>query len=124
MDFLAHIRLDFFLLIYLYQETIRTNIQIYLYPKNNTNEHPNLFVSKTLYDYDTHKYLYRKIFGYPNIRHTLLPVTDTLGGYEQDKIARSGVGTPVSDTPPQLAQKFCKEFKDGGDKKHCQGIDF
>ena len=68
----------------LYQETIRTSIQIYLYQKNNTSEHPNLFVSKTLYDYDTHKYLYRKIFGYPNIRHTLLPVTDlyvpTLGG--------------------------------------------
>ena len=34
------------ILIYLYPKTIRTNIRIYSYQKNNTNEYPNIFVSK------------------------------------------------------------------------------
>ena len=29
-----------------YKFSIRTNIRIYLYPKNDTNEYPNIFVSK------------------------------------------------------------------------------
>ena len=29
-----------------YRFSIRTNIQIYLYPKNNMNKYPNIFVSK------------------------------------------------------------------------------
>ena len=29
---------------------IRTNIRIYLYPKNDTNEYPNIFVSKRWYE--------------------------------------------------------------------------
>ena len=32
-----------------YKFSIRTNIRIYLYPKNDTNEYPNIFVSKRLY---------------------------------------------------------------------------
>ena len=32
----------------------------------------NIFVSKELYKYDTNEYLYRNIFEYPNIRHTLV----------------------------------------------------
>ena len=41
---------------------IRTNIRIYLYKKNNTNEYPNIFASKKWYEYDTNEYSYRKIF--------------------------------------------------------------
>ena len=29
-----------------YKFSIRMNIRIYLYPKNDTNEYPNIFVSK------------------------------------------------------------------------------
>ena len=58
---------------YIYiQKTIRTNIRIYSYQKNDTNEYPNIFVSKKWYEYDTNEYSYRKIFEYPNIRHTLV----------------------------------------------------
>ena len=42
------------------------------YQKNNTNEYLNIFASKKWYEYDTNKYSYRKIFEYPNIRHTLI----------------------------------------------------
>ena len=33
-----------------YKFSIRMNIRIYLYPKNDTNEYPNIFVSKKLYE--------------------------------------------------------------------------
>ena len=33
-----------------YKFSIRMNIRIYLYPKNNTNEYPNIFVSKIWYE--------------------------------------------------------------------------
>ena len=32
-----------------YKFSTRTNIQIYLYPKNDTNDYPNIFVSKKQY---------------------------------------------------------------------------
>ena len=35
-----------------YKFSIQTNIRIYLYPKNDTNEYPNIFVSKN----DTNEY--------------------------------------------------------------------
>ena len=36
---------------YIYiQKTIRTNIRIYSYQKNDTNEYPNIFVSKKQYE--------------------------------------------------------------------------
>ena len=57
---------------------------LYSYKKNDTNEYPNIFISKIQYEliseyisikkwyeYDTNEYLYQKIFEYPNIRHTL-----------------------------------------------------
>ena len=48
-----------------YEILIQTNIPIYLYPKkNDTNEYPNIFVSKKLYKYDTNEYLYWKIFDF------------------------------------------------------------
>ena len=33
-----------------YRFSIRTNIHLYLYPKNNTNKYLNIFVSKELYE--------------------------------------------------------------------------
>ena len=36
--------------IYSYKKMIRTNIRIYLYQKNDTNEYPNIFVSKKQYE--------------------------------------------------------------------------
>ena len=84
-----------------YKFSIRTNIRIYLYPKNDTNEYPNIFVSKKWYERiseyirikktirtniwiyshqknDTNMIRtnirigkYSNIFEYPNIRHTL-----------------------------------------------------
>ena len=53
------------------KKMIRTNIRIYSYKKNNTNEYLNIFASKKWYEYDTNEYSDRKIFEYPNIRHTL-----------------------------------------------------
>ena len=49
------------------KKMIRTNIRIYSYQKNNTNEYPNIFASKKWYEYDTNEYLYRKIFEYIRI---------------------------------------------------------
>ena len=46
---------------------IRTNIRIYSYQKNNTNEYLNIFASKKWYEYDTNEYSYRKIFEYIRI---------------------------------------------------------
>ena len=54
-----------------YKFSIQTNIWIYLYPKNNTNEYPNIFVSRT----NIRIYLYHKRISeyiritneYPNI---------------------------------------------------------
>ena len=46
---------------------IRTNIQIYLDQKNDTNEYTNIFVSKKGYEYDTNEYSWRKIFEYIRI---------------------------------------------------------
>ena len=40
------------------QKMIRTNIEIYLYHKNDRNEYPNIFISKN----DRNKYLYQKLF--------------------------------------------------------------
>ena len=36
--------------IFVSKKTIRTNIRIYSYQKNNTNEYPNIFVSKKWYE--------------------------------------------------------------------------
>ena len=41
------------------------NIRIYLYQNFDTNEYPNIFVSKKLYEYDMNEYSYGK---YSNIR--------------------------------------------------------
>ena len=60
LDLLAH-TLDFSLE-HLYQKTIRTNIRIYSYQKDDTNEFPNIFVSEKWYEYDKNGYSYRKIF--------------------------------------------------------------
>ena len=49
------------------KKMIRTNIRIYSYQKNNTNEYPNIFASKKWYEYDTNEYSYRKIFEYIRI---------------------------------------------------------
>ena len=57
----------FFSWIYSNQKTIRTNIRIYSYQKNDTNEYPNIFVSNKWYEYNTNEYLYWKIFKYTNI---------------------------------------------------------
>ena len=46
---------------------IRTNIRIYSYQKNNTNEYLNIFASKKWYEYDTNEYSYWKIFEYIRI---------------------------------------------------------
>ena len=48
---------------------LRTNIRIYSYPKNDTNEYTN--------KYSDQKYSNSRIFKY--IRHTLLQTTDTTG---------------------------------------------
>ena len=99
LDLLAH-TLDFSLE-YSYQKTIRTNIRIYSYQNNDTNEYPNIFASKKWYERiseyirikktirmniriyshqknDTNMIRtnirtgkYSNIFEYPNIRHTL-----------------------------------------------------
>ena len=69
-------------------KTIRTNIRIYSYQKNDTNEYTNIFVSKKSIRTNIRIYSYQKndtnmirtnirigkysnIFEYPNIHHTL-----------------------------------------------------
>ena len=44
----------------------KTHIPIYLYPKNDTNQYPNIF--KTWYENDTNQYSYRKVFEYVYIQ--------------------------------------------------------
>ena len=70
-------------------KTIRTNIRIYSYQKNDTNEYTNIFVSKKSIRTNIRIYSYQKndtnmirtnirigkysnIFEYPNIRHTMI----------------------------------------------------
>ena len=60
--------------IFVLRKTIRTNIWIYLYQKNNMNEYPNIFVSKNntnMIRTNICSGNYLNIFEYPNIRHTM-----------------------------------------------------
>ena len=74
LDLLAH-TLDFSLE-YSYQKTIRTNIRIYSYQNNDTNEYPNMFVSKKWYEWISEyifikkmiRIWYERIFVSENIR--------------------------------------------------------
>ena len=45
---------------------------IFVSKKFDLNEYPKIFLSEKLYEYDTNEYLYRKIFEYLNISHTLV----------------------------------------------------
>ena len=114
VDFLTH-RLDFFSRIYLYQETIQTNIRIYSYQTNIIQIwYKRIFVSEII-----------RISKY--FLDTLLPVTDPTwrlrAGYQRGAsfVADvncsewSGVGTPVSDR--NLPRNFVKSSMMGEIRK-------
>ena len=78
---------------------IRTNIRIYSYQKNNTNEYLNIFASKKWYEHDTNEYSYWKIFEYPNIRHTL--------------VCKRYLVHSVSASDILIARQWCELVKEG-----------